>query len=319
MKPTLIYSLAILFGSLFFTSCQKENKLPVQEEQGVLSKFSNGTLNNSKKDRTILFISQMDGGSDYEILSMDPSGENIVQLTYNAIPDGRATWSANGQHIAFAAGNSPKDIYVMNANGKGLVNITNTPTVDEDWPEWSPKGNNLIFSGNENGNHEIYSYNMDDATMTRLTFRLQDDKWPTYSPDGSRIAFQSDMGSTDGSTEIFVMNADGSNTVRMTNQAGFDQMPTWSPDGLQIAFMSSRAGNPNIYKINADGSGSAVQLTTHTAADARPSWSRLTNKIFFSSQRVGGKWNIYWMNPDGTNQTAITNLTTYHSDFPFAK
>jgi Tol biopolymer transport system component len=320
MKSSNQFIISTSIIGLILISCQKETQLPVQDEPAVMAKSIQGSLNNSKKERTILFISQRDGGSDYEIFSMDPSGENIVQLTDNLFPDGRASWSANGQHIAFAAGTGAKDIYVMNANGKGLINITNTPDVDEDWPEWSVKGNKLIFSGNATGNHEIYSFDPDEGIMIQLTNRIQDDKWPTYSPDGSRIAFQSDMGTSDGRTEIFVMNADGSgDPVRLTNHAGFDQMPTWSPDGSQIAFMSTRDGNPNIYKINGDGSGTPVQLTSHSSADARPSWSRQTNKIFFSSQRIDGKWNIFWMNPDGSSQTAITTLTTYHSDFPFAR
>ncbi len=53
-----------------------------------------------------------------------------------------------------------RDIYAMNANGSGLRNITNTPNADEDFPEWSPKGNDIIFSSNRDGNHEIYITNL---------------------------------------------------------------------------------------------------------------------------------------------------------------
>jgi Tol biopolymer transport system component len=82
----------------------------------------------------------------------------------------------------------------MNANGNGLRNITNTPSKDEDWPEWASQGNNVIFSSNRDGNNEVYLYNSDDESTIRLTNRTQDDKWPTFSPDGSKIAFQSNMG-----------------------------------------------------------------------------------------------------------------------------
>ena len=215
-----------------------------------------------------------------------------------------------------------RDIFVMNANGKGLRNITNTPGKDEDWPEWAPQGNNIIFSSNRDGNHEIYFYNSDDESTTRLTNRTQDDKWPTFSPDGSKIAFQSDMGIAAGRTDIFVMNADGSNVTRLTTSTAFDQMPTWSPDGTKIAFMSARDGNPEIYVMNADGSAQ-TRLTNFPGIDARPSWSREGDYITFTSTRDFGttattNYEIYRMNGNGSNAVRLTNNLIL-DDYPFIK
>ena len=61
------------------------------------------------------------------------------------VPTGSFSWSPDGKKITFISagqdGNS--DIHVMNADGSGLVNLTNSP--EDDWePIWSPDGKNLL-------------------------------------------------------------------------------------------------------------------------------------------------------------------------------
>jgi len=49
------------------------------------------------------------------------------------------TWSADGTKIAFQSSRvAPYEIYVMNADGSGMVNLTNT-SAKESWPAWSPR------------------------------------------------------------------------------------------------------------------------------------------------------------------------------------
>src|SRR5215217_85394 len=314
-------AIATLAATVFVLSaCKKE----ISASFGVTPSLTeNSSMNKSEKKNTgkILFVSNRDGND--EIYMMESDGSNVTRLTYNNVPDGRASWSANGNHIAFASGPvGARDIFVLNANGEGLRNVTNTPNADEDWPEWSPRGNQIIFSSNRDGNHEIYVSDIDGEEVRRLTTRTQDDKWPTWSPDGSRIAFHSDLGGT-ARTDVFVMNADGSNVTRLTSADAFDQMPAWSPDGRRIAFMSARDGNPEIYMMNSDGTNQ-TRITNTAAIDARPSWSREINKIVFTSGRdfslpsTNPKFEIYIMNPDGSDARRLTT-NNFYDDYPFIK
>ena len=62
---------------------------------------------------------------------MDPNGSNVVRLTYDSAQDAQPAWSPDGTKIAFVSdrdGNA--DIYVMNADGSGPVNITNHAGAD---------------------------------------------------------------------------------------------------------------------------------------------------------------------------------------------
>ena len=86
------------------------------------------------------------------------------------------------------------------------------------------------------------------------------------------------------------MNRDGSGVQRVTNHPAIDSTPTWSPTGTQIAFTSDRSGSPQIYVVNADGTG-LVQITRESHCD-RPTWSPAPfNEIAYSS-RAGAGNNI---------------------------
>jgi len=72
----------------------------------------------------------------------------------------------------------------------------------------------------------------------------------------------------------------------------------------QLAFVSTADGNPELYVITSNGTGS-TRLTTHPASDIDPTWSPDGTKIAFQSDRDGSA-EIYVMNSDGTNPVRLT-------------
>jgi Tol biopolymer transport system component len=80
--------------------------------------------------------------------------------------------------------------------------------------------------------------------------------------------------------------------------------PMYSPDGLKIAFISTHDGDPEIFVMNANGTG-LRKLTDNTAVDAAPSWSPDGGKIVFTSDR-SGSFELYSMNADGSQQQMIS-------------
>jgi TolB protein len=77
----------------------------------------------------------------------------------------------------------------------------------------------------------------------------------------------------------------------------------------KIVFSSERDGNPEIYVMNADGSGQ-TRLTNNSAVDVDPAWSADGTKIAFTSTRDGAPSDgeIYVMSADGSGQTRLTDL-----------
>ena len=110
--------------------------------------------------------------------------------------------------------NTPHGVYVVNADGSGVRNLTRKPRgAAYAAPAWSPDGRKIVFAGARDGNSEIYLMNADGSGQRNLTLDPAYDGDPGWSPDGQKITFVSNR---DGLYEVYVMNADGSGQRTLT-------------------------------------------------------------------------------------------------------
>jgi hypothetical protein len=72
-------------------ACQKEIKsdLVQNDLSNSILNSNMGNENNLRKERKVLFVNNRDGND--EVYAMNADGSNIVRLTFNIVPDGRAT------------------------------------------------------------------------------------------------------------------------------------------------------------------------------------------------------------------------------------
>ena len=104
-----------------------------------------------------------------EIYVMNADGSNITQLTNNSVYDGYPAWSPDGSKIAFTStrdgdyeiyGDQEIEIYVMNADGSNVTQLTDNSDVDLG-PAWSPDGSRIAFVSDRDGDWEIYVMDVD--------------------------------------------------------------------------------------------------------------------------------------------------------------
>jgi Tol biopolymer transport system component len=162
-----------------------------------------------------------------QIFASNADGTAMQRL----IPGGFApSWAPSGLQIAYTQNVEPSnsEIFVANADGSGVRNLTNATGYDDDGATWSPDGTKIAFTRYVGAAGEIFVMNPDGSGLVNLTNDPSNDAEPTWSPDGTKIAFATNRGST-GDSEIFVMNADGSNPVNLTKSPANESDPDWQP------------------------------------------------------------------------------------------
>ncbi len=171
-------------------------------------------------------------------------GSGLRQITadpvFNDIP---GSYSPNGKRLEFArfTDDGPVGLFVINANGTGLKQITPPGAmIDGDrFGDWSPQGNNIVFAQHANADvkNSIWVVHTSGSGLREIHF-------DSPTPCGGAFADPNSRGCFD---------------------------PTWSPDGKKIAFIVNEPAGEgeSVYTANADGTG--LRQVTHGDSEY-PDW-----------------------------------------------
>jgi uncharacterized repeat protein (TIGR01451 family) len=205
---------------------------------------------------------------------------------------------ANGKIAFVRAG----DIWTMNPDGTGQVNLTNSPE-DEGWPAWSADANRIAFIRDR----DVWTMLADGSGQTDLNVVGCCSPYsPSWSPDGQKIAFAIDAHCQDPGG-IYVANSDGTDVTLIACVGPFIDSgyshTAWSPDGETVAFAGSSV-DLDIYRVAATG-GLPTNLTnSENNIDFNPNWSPDGTKIAWDRNPFESD-AIWTMNPDGTGQDEL--------------
>jgi Tol biopolymer transport system component len=281
--------------------------------------------------------------------------QNLKQLTSGG-QNAEAYFSFDGSKIIFQSTRPPyqcDQIFSMNVDGSDLK-LLSTRKGRTTCGFFFPDGKRFLYASTHLAGdncppapdrsqgyvwpvypaYDIFSANLDDAKLTRLTKTPGYDAEGTISPVGSKVVFTS---MRSGDLDIYTMNADGSGAQRLTFDKGYDGGPFFSWDGRTIVY---RAYHPKteeelkeyesllkqnlikptraeIFMMSADGSNKR-QVTNNGAANWAPFLLPNNRQIIFSSnlhdpQR--SSFSLYLINVDGTGLQRITYGARFDS-FP---
>lgn len=192
-----------------------------------------------------------------------------------------------------------KEVYLMDYDGFNVQQLTRNGSINLN-PDFSPTGREIIYTSYRRNNPDLYRRELATGAEAAVSAHKGINVTGSWSPDGKEIALAL---SKDGNSEIYAISRDGRQMRRLTTNAAIEVSPAWSPDGSRIAFVSDRLGKPQVFVMKADGT-EVRRLTTSGAYNVSPRWSPKGDRIVYCRQEGG--FQIYAINPDGTDDTRLT-------------
>jgi TolB protein len=173
-----------------------------------------------------------------------------------------------------------------------------TPTGPSYLHGWSADGKSVVYTGQRNGQYDIYRMSVDGGEEERLTTAEGLDDGPEYTPDGDYIYFNSVRS---GRMQIWRMNPDGSDQTQLTDDEYNNWFPHISPDGKWVVFVSYLVGE--------------VEPSDHPAA--KRVYLRLmprdggTPRVIAYLYGGQGTMNVPSWSQDGTQLAFVSNTVPY--------
>jgi serine/threonine protein kinase/Tol biopolymer transport system component len=214
------------------------------------------------------------------------------------------SFSESGNIVYVAGGRTGQNvsIYWMSREGK-FIPLRETPANYRNLA-FSPDGKRLALDIGDGKKRDIWVYELERDTLTRLTFAGENNVQPVWTPDGQRIVYSSlEKG---GSYNLWWIRSDGAGDAqRLTESKQAQDAGSWRPDGKVLAFRQSNPGTA--WDI----------MTLPVEGDEKSGWKTGEPKPFVNSAFVevapafssDGRWLAYTSNESG-------NFEVYVRPFP---
>jgi TolB protein len=112
---------------------------------------------------------------------------------------------------------------------------------------------------------------------------------PAWSPDNNKLAYA--VARSSGQS-IYVFDLIKRKYERLTRSRDKFSAPSWSPDGKKMAMVKLANGSSDVYVMDL-ATKKLTQITRHWAIDTEPTWSPDSKMLVFTSDRSGGRAQLY--------------------------
>ncbi len=225
------------------------------------------------------------------------------------------------------------DLFTVDSDG-GLARKLTSHNGYEVFPRFSPDGSKIAFTGQYDGNTEVFVIPAEGGSPKRLTFtatlgrdNVSDRMGPNnivmdWTPDGKYITFRSRKQSFNSFVgQLFKVPVEGGMSEELPLPCG--GFHSWSPDGNKIAYNRIfrefrtwkyyRGGMADEIWIHDFTTRKTEKVTDNAEQDIIPMWAG--DEIFFLSDR-DRTMNVFVCNTSTGETSKVTNFTEFDVKFP---
>src|SRR5687767_9621408 len=134
-------------------------------------------------------------------------------------------------HIVFVFGG---DLWSVPRQGGDARRLTVGVGLESD-PAFSPDGRSIAFTGQYDGNTDVFVMPSEGGVPRRITWHPAPDRALGWTRDGTRIVFSSPRDSYSGFAQLFVSGLDGGLEERLPLPMGYEA--SFSTDGRRLAYV----------------------------------------------------------------------------------
>jgi tricorn protease len=216
------------------------------------------------------------------------------------------------------------DIWVVDKGGGVAVRLS-SPKGEESFPRFSPDGSLLAFSGDYDGNEDIYVMPVSGGLPRRITHHGAPDRMLNWYPDGKSILYATSMTSPKNRfNQLYRVSAQGGLPEKLPVPYG--EFGAISPDGKTLAYVPIsvdfrtwkryRGGmNPDIWLFDLQAL-TARNLTRSPAADSVPMWHGDGTLYFLSDRDDNKRFNIWACDLKHDRFRQVTFFKEFDVHFP---
>lgn len=227
------------------------------------------------------------------------------------------------------------DLYIVSTQGGTARRLTSNIGF-EMFPKFSPDGKMIAFTGQFDGNTEVYVIPSQGGEPKRVTYTaslgrddIGDRMGPNnivmdWTPDGKRILYRTRAFTfNDFTGQLMTVPVEGGIAERIPlKNCGFSN---YSPDGSKLAYnyvfrefrtwKRYKGGMADDIRIFDFKTNKSEKITDNNSQDIVPMWSADGKKIFYISDR-DNHMNLYSYEIDSKKTAQLTNYKEYDIKFP---
>src|SRR5271166_5204105 len=126
------------------------------------------------------------------------------------------------------------DLWSVSREGGDAIRLTTGAGIESE-PMFSPDGSQIAFTGEYDGNVDVFVMPAAGGTPKRLTFHPAPDHVAGWTPDGKQVIFTSGRSSYSNFSRLFTIPAEGGVETQLPLDRAVEG--AYSPDGTRLAYV----------------------------------------------------------------------------------